>query len=425
MISNSNLYGYALSEPMAYKDYEWMDYSEYSKINWNGLCDKSEIGYILEVDLYYPHSLHDAHSELPLCPIKRTISEHELSRYQKTLVEYLKSININYRPSQKLILDLNHKNNYVLHYMNLKLYLELGLKLGKIHRVLKFKQKNYISPYIQLNTKLREKANDKFTQDLLKLFNNAIFGKSCQNVRTHIDVKFVINEKQVKNYLKKPLYESFRIIDEKKALIRMKKSSVLLNRPIIIGFSVLDISKKLMYDLFYNVFKRKFGEKIKLIYCDTDSLVMLHFCNDIFDEIKKISNVLDLSNYPVGHFLFNEKNKKKLGYLKDESAGKLIKEFIALKSKLYSYEYVDGLNIKRAKGLQNVVLKNFINHYHYKDCLEFEDILEVENRRVGAKNLEISTIKTNKISHTPYDDKRYLCNDKINSLPFGHYKLDY
>lgn len=408
---------------MAYKDYEWINRDDFSKINWYELERDSQIGYILEVDLIYPKCLHDEHSDFPLCPYKRKISINELSKYQKNLIDYLKSININWRPTEKLILDLHDKNNYVIHYRNLQLYLSLGLQLKKVHKVLKFRQKNFISSYIDLNTKMREKAKDKFTQDLLKLFNNAIFGKSCQNVRTHIDVKFVINMKQVKNYLKKPLYESFRIIDEDKALIKMKRSSVTLNRPIIIGFSVLEISKKLMYDMFYNVFKKNFGKNIKLLYCDTDSLVFKHYCDDIFLEMKKIESVLDLSNYPSQHPLFNSVNKKKLGYLKDETGGKLIKEFIALKSKLYSYKFIDDSNVKRAKGLQNAVLNKYINHDHYKDCLEFEDVIEVENRRIDAKMLNLFTIKTHKISHTPYDDKRYLYNDRINSLPYGHYKI--
>lgn len=410
---------------MPYKDFRWIDPSKFSETQWYKCDTNSDIGYILEVDLIYPKHLHDLHSDFPLGPVKREIAKEELSNYQKKLVEYLKSININWKPTKKLILDVKDKEHYVLHYKNLNLYLGLGLKIRKIHKILEFKQKNFIAPYIDLNTKLREKASDKFTQDLLKLFNNAIFGKSCQNVRNHIDVKFVINSKQAKNYLKKPLFESFYIIDENKAIIRMNRSKISLNRPIIIGFSVLDISKKLMYEIFYNVFKRKYGENIRLIYSDTDSLVMHHYCENIFDEMKKIEKIMDFSNFPKTHFLFNENNKKKLGFLKDETAGQYIKEFIALKSKLYSFELFDGNNVKKAKGLQNIVLKKFINHSHYKDCLEMEDVLEIENRRIVAKNFELKTIKLNKISHTPYDDKRFLCSDKITSLPYGHYKINY
>ena len=179
---------------------------------------------------------------------------------------------IKWRPSEKLILDLNHKEKYVLHYLNLKLYLELGLELKKVHRVLRFKQSKWLAPYIDLNTKLREKANDKFTQDLLKLFNNAVFGKSCENVRNHVNVKMALTAIQAKNYLKKPLFDEFKILAEDKLIIKMRKSTIKLNKPIIIGFTVLELSKNLMYELYYNILLKKFPKRLQLCYTGIEKL---------------------------------------------------------------------------------------------------------------------------------------------------------
>ena len=332
----------------------------------------------------------------------------------------MKSKGINYKPTEKLILDLYDKKHYVLHYKNLKTYLELGIKLTKIHKVLKFKQSKWLEPYIDLNTKLREKAVDKFEQDLFKLMNNSVFGKSCENVRNHINIKIVLSENQAKNYLKKPLFQEFRIIDENKAIIRMRKSKVFLCKPIFVGFSVLELSKKLMYDYHYFIFKKTFNNSIKLCYTDTDSFVYELKTENIQQDFDKIKNFFDFSNYPTNHKLHSNKNKKRIGFMTDETNSEIIQEFIGLKSKLYSIQFYNGENIKKCKGLQNAVVKKFIKHEYYKDVLENDEIIISENRRIESKSFELRTVKINKISHTPFDDKRYICDNKIDSLPYGY-----
>jgi hypothetical protein len=321
-------------------------------------------------------------------------------------------------------LTLYDKKNYTLHYRNLKLYLELGMELKKIHKVLSFNQSAWIKPYIFLNTNLREKAKDKFEMDLIKLMNNAIYGKCCENVRSHLDVKLVMNELQTRRYLKRPLFEEFRIIDEKKALIRMRKSSIILNKPIIVGFSILEVSKCLMYEYHYNIFKKRYGDNCKLLYTDTDAFIYEIKTHDIYQDFSEnLNEFMDTSNYPNDHYLFSEKRKKKLGFLKDESGGEIIEEFIGLKSKLYSIKYYNGETESKCKGLQKNVLKKFIKHENYKNVLFEDNILISETRRIKSKNFQLETIKTNKISHTPFDDKRFILDNIIDTLAFG-YKSD-
>jgi hypothetical protein len=275
-----------------------------------------------------------------------------------------------------------------------------------------------------LNTNLREKAKDKFEMDLIKLMNNAIYGKCCENVRSHLDVKLVMNELQTKRYLKRPLFEEFRIIDEKKALIRMRKSSIILNKPIIVGFSILEVSKCLMYEHHYNIFKKRYGDDCKLLYTDTDAFIYEIKTRDIYQDFSEnLNEFMDISNYPNDHYLFSEKRKKKLGFLKDESGGKIIEEFIGLKSKLYSIKYYNGETESKCKSLQKNVLKKFIRHENYKDVLFEDNILISETRRIKSKNFQLETIKTNKISHTPIDDKRFIQDNIIDTLAFG-YKSD-
>ena len=411
-----------MSEPLPLKEFKWLNEDKYKNIDWLNIPDESETGYILEIDFEYPQSLHYLHSDYPLAPVKRKIDKEELSDYQKSLLNQMNSNGLKYIPTKKLILDLYDKKNYVLHYKNLKTYLELGINLTKVHKVLEFKQSKWLEPYINLNTKLREKAIAKFEQDLFKLMNDSVFGKSCENVRNHINIKIVLNENQAKNYLKKPLFEEFRIIDENKAIIRMRKSKVFLCKPIFVGFTVLEISKKLMYEYHYFIFKKNFKDSISLCYTDTDSLVYELKTQNLSQDFKKFKDFFDFSNYPTSHEFYSNKNKKRIGFLKDETSSEIIQEFIGLKSKLYSIKFFNGENIKKCKGLQTAVVEKFIKHDYYREVLEKDEIIISENRRIESKNFQLGTVKINKISHTPFDDKRFICENKIDSLPFGFMK---
>jgi hypothetical protein len=402
-------------------DFNWLKNEEIEKIDWSTLSDKNDRGFILEVDLEYPVYLHDYHSDYPLAPIKRKIDTTELSPYQKKLVADLESNGIKRVATEKLILDLNNKYNYVLHSSNLKLYLELGLKLMKIHKVLSFKQSQWLKPYIIFNTKLRENAKDRFEQDLIKLFNNSIYGKCCENIRQHVDIKLVMNEKQAKTYLKRPLFEEFRIIDENKALIKMRKTSITLNKPIIVGYCILELSKCLMYEYHYKVFKKIYGDHLYLQYTDTDAFIYEIHTSNVYNDFKLyFKEILDLSNYDTAHELFSEENKKKLGHMKDETEGKIIEEYIGLKPKLYSLKYFSGKTESKCKGLQRNVLKKFIKHEYYKNVLEKNNIIISETRRIKNENFNLTTIKMKKISHSPFDDKRYILDNMIETVPFGY-----
>ncbi len=179
--------------------------------------------------------------------------------------------------------------------------------------------------------------------------------------------------------IRRPLFEEFRIIDEKKGLIPMIKSSIILNKPIIVGFSILEASRCLMYKYHYNIFEKRYGDNCKLLYTDTDAFIYEIKTHDIYQDFSEnLNEFMDTSNYPNNHYLFSEKRKKKLGFLKDESGGKIIEEFIGLKSKLYSIKYFNGETESKSKGPQKNVLKKFIKHENYKDVL-FEGNIAIDS----------------------------------------------
>jgi hypothetical protein len=343
-----------------------------------------------------------------------------LSPYQRNLLELLKEVNYRRTATEKLLLTFYDKENYIIHYKNLKLYLELGLQIKKVHKILSFKQSKWIKPYIELNTELRKNSTNDFETDLFKLMSNSIYGKSVEDKRNHMNIKCALTEKQVKRWIKQPSFESFDIIDEHKAFIKMRKNSVTLDRPIYVGFCVLELSKRLMYDFYYNVFKEKYNDNLNLLYCDTDSFIMKINTNDIYVDLKsnELNKYFDFSNYPNEHFLYDTSRKKQLGFLKDETSSQPIVEFIGLKSKLYSIQ-TEHENKKVAKGLQKAVLKKYITHDNYKNCLN-NVIYYAMNVRFQSKKHEIKTIRCNKLIYTPFCDKRYIKNDGISSYAFGH-----
>ena len=165
----NNLYGWAMSQYLPTGKFKWLSQNKIKKTNLDKYTDNSDKGLILEVDLEYPQDLHNLHNDFPLGPEKIKVDKNMLSDYCKQIAD---KFNISSGLVHKLIPTLNNKEKYVLHYRNLKLYLTLGLKLKKIHRVLQFNQSPWLKQYIDFNTQKRTLAKNSFEKDFFKLMNN-------------------------------------------------------------------------------------------------------------------------------------------------------------------------------------------------------------------------------------------------------------
>ena len=262
LLDANNLYGYAMKQPLPFGGFEWEhNLEQFTEEKIKGLADCSEFGYMFEVDLDYPRELHRAHSEYPLAAEHMLIDDNDLSEWQ---LGVRAQQGIPKSRESKLCLTLKPKHNYVLHYRNLKLYLQLGMKVTKIHRCLKFKQSKWMESYIDINTEIRRNGVDKCTKDLAKLFNNSTFGKTCENVYKYMQVKFLNGEDKVnkmRRLLNSPYFNGTKVYDEFTAAVAMHKQSVVLDKPRFIGQCILSISKIVMYEFHYNFMMKHFKGK--------------------------------------------------------------------------------------------------------------------------------------------------------------------
>lgn len=413
-----------MSQRLPIGGYQWVDESVIKR-DFNtvssilNLADDSDIGYILEVDLHYPAHLHDKHNDYPFCPEKRGID--------------------GITQTDKLLLTFYDKKNYIVHYSMLKLALEHGLVLEKVHRVLQFNQSAWLKPYIDLNTAHRARATNDFEKNFYKLLNNAVYGKTMENLRLRTDVRMVdkwdgSGTVNASNLIAQPNFKKCVIYGESLVTIELNHSSILMNKPIIIGMCVLELSKVLMYKFLYNYLKPKYGQNIQVVYTDTDSFILEIKTNNVYSDIRDEPDMFDTWDYPENNIYgIRRHNKKVPGKFSDELKGEIVTEVVGLRSKCYAVrtkfdKKKGGIQknvMKKAKGIKKNVLSNQISFEDYHKCMK-ENCIELRKQyTIRSRDHELYTISMQKIALNPFDDKRYIIKpDGIDTLAWGHYKLD-
>jgi uncharacterized protein YeeX (DUF496 family) len=447
-VDANNLYGYAMAKKLPISHFKWVSKDKIEKIeaglkNGKRMNTETDVGCLLMVDLEYPKEIQKDHLDLPLAPEQLNIKGKWLSRNQRNYYgkSYINSI-------PKLCTTFFDKKKYVCYLENLQYYLDHGMKLKKIHKIIKFKQANWLEPYILYNTALRTKAKNEFEKNFFKLMNNAVFGKTMENVRKYKDI-VICHPDNITRYSSSPLMHYYEQISPSLTIIHRYKAKVTMSKPIYVGAKILDLSKLLMYEYFYDQLKVKFETRIKIIYMDTDSFILYIETDDLTKELIEDLSWYDTSDYPPGHPMKTNHpdkscNKKVIGKFKNEMAVDNIDatilyemtEFVGLRSKCYSYSAVvigdiipktpKGEKLKRdmekskCKGIVKNVAKRMLTFKKFKEVLDTgKDNEPVEQTRIVSKKHQLLTITEKKKNLSYFDDKKY-CEDGINCFPLGY-----
>ncbi|CAG9769728.1 unnamed protein product [Ceutorhynchus assimilis] len=389
----TNLYGAAMLQYLPTGNFKWLDAEEIQNLDYLKLEKNSNTGYILEVDLTYPEDLHYTHNELPFCP---------------------KSVAPEGSRIKKLIPNFNRKDKYVIHIQNLQQAISHGLKVEKIHRVLTFKQSPWVKTYIDLNTSKRNAAYNKFEKDFFKLMNNAVFGKTMENVEKRVDIKLITHWENIgrkrgaESWISKPHFKDVTIFGENLVAIHMAKQKIKYDKPIYVGFAILDISKTIMYDFLYSYIKPKYGNKATLLYTDTDSLILKVETQNFYDDMRENLNKFDTSNYSQNNPHNLPVSQSILGKMKDEYAGKILWEFYGTAAKAYCVN-VEGELTKKAKGVPDYVTKKELTLDDYKTAVDVEGTLILRQMNTFRSHKHDMYIEfKNKVALSYADDKRYV-----------------
>jgi hypothetical protein len=417
-IDVNNLYGWALSEKLPVSDFEWvMETRELEEL----FADKDAC-FVAQVDLSIPPHLHDALSDLPPAPIPQAPPGSKV---------------------KKLLCTLEQKENYIIHHRLLRFYQEMGVVVNRVHKAIKFKEEHVFQPYIAENTAKRAAATSLFEKSFWKLLNNALFGKTVENLRKRMDVRLCSSHDRFVAYASRPTYQRCMEIDQDFLAVFLQKEKICLNRPVFIGQAILDLSKLRMYKLQYvelEKYRRQFDCEINLVAGDTDSFFLeckgVSLDGQLLPAMKE-DGLLDTSNFATTNPLYSTTVTNQIGLFKDENCGRSdYTEWVFLRPKCYSLESHSS-SAQKAKGVLRRIVKTQLKHKDYKNFFKSLSSSSsslstttstspmkhtVMQQLIISKKHQLYTIAQSKVALSAVDDKRYW-TDHNSSLPYGHYSL--
>ena len=241
-----------------------------------------------------------------------------------------------------------------------------------------------------------------------------------ENISNRCIVKLVNNPHNLKRLASNDNLKDIIDFNGDFKAVLMNYKSMYFNKPIYLGMCVLDYSKLVMYKFYYDIIEKHFPNN-EILYSDTDSMVLNIYTEDLYKDLDQIKDHLDTSDYPKDHPLYSVDNKKIIGKFKDELNGNIMTEFIGLRSKMYAFEYIENSVIKfkcLAKGVNKTTKQEFIFE-DYEKCLSEKKVAHKAMFSLIHKKHDIFIKEVLKIGISPFDDKRYICEDGIDTLPYG------
>tara|TARA_R110002074_G_scaffold208875_1_gene377725 strand:+ start:307 stop:3366 length:3060 start_codon:yes stop_codon:yes gene_type:complete len=395
----NNLYGWAMSQPLPLGGYEWV----HERVDLDGY------GHILEVDLEYPEALHShaAHRQLPLAPDFRECPDGFI----------------------KLCGTFEPKERYVLHDRALDYYVAKGLVVTKVHRIMRFRQRAWLKPYIDLNSSLRAASTNTFDSNLYKLMNNAVYGKTLESTRNRCKVRTFTDRDKFEAFVSKPEFVSATPLGPHMVQATAARTFMRCDKVPAVGVTILDLSKLHMAQWHHDTVLAKLPSA-ELCATDTDSFMYWvpgSTDEQVYDALKEN---LDTSNFPPEHPLYHTRHKKVPGYFKSECPPPdSIREGVFLRAKLYSLDIrhtcgpkcdspCSHHSVQKAKGVKTGYVRNHITHADYMQCFHTrEDLVTKPHQKISAFKHNIVTETFTKVGLSARDDKRVQIDD-IRTVPY-------
>ena len=405
-IDINSLYSHVMSSKLPVALISKLDSLPEDWCNWTAQTGRC---FFALIDLTYPKELHDKHCEFPLCP------HHVEGRLCTTYFD---------------------KTEYLVHNLTLNYYVQQGLIITKVHAVWIFSQDYVFKTYVTKNIERRQIHSDnKALSEMYKLVNNSLFGKTLENPFKY--KKFSVRQAQqnsssgrinsflseVKNFI--PIDDYF--------LCELENKNICLNRPVQLGFAILELAKLEVYRFFYKL-KTKFNEKMELLYHDTDSLILYFYdCNThpllTMSEDSDLRACLDYERAPANFVIHTQGTHKVPGLWADEVQHRKILEFVGLRAKTYALRFEDDKFLLKNKGVRSVSTvmetNKLIDFDDYKRCLFNNVPLYVQEYHIRSRQHTLYTVKQNKLALISEDRKRKVLPDKIRTLPHGYSGVKY
>ena len=296
----------------------------------------------------------------------------------------------------------------------------------EVREVVSFKQRAWLKEYIDFNTEKRKGAKNEFEKDFFKLMNNAVFGKTMENVKNRMKLHLTTDHDNAVKWFSKLNFKDSKYF-EGLHMIEMYNTEIEYDKPIYVGTSILDLSKLHMMEFHYNTIQANFAGKYNLVYSDTDSLVYSLEHEDIYEWIKEHGQHFDLSE-SIRPDMKDTTNKKVLGKFKDEMNSLIIKEFTALNPKCYSikHQHLDekqvfheDYNKKACKGVSKVVVKKELSHEDYRKVMTTNKTADRKVMSIRSFDHQLYTYEQSKTALSSWYDKMQMV-DAINCVPFGY-----
>ena len=429
------LYARAMLEPLYAEGFTKLTKEELERLSANkyetlrNFKTDSESMFLI-FDAWIPKKFHDALRYLPPAPQKMKVSKSLLSQHQLKFIDDNSSETTGSMNSERLLLTLLPKKDYVCYLPLLQYYIKIGLRISKLKGGYKFKVSQQIAPFINLCCNERKDATDVVIKNLIKLQTNSCFGFSCRRKDLDVNVIIVRNAAECAYYIAHPRFKGLVEIKPNVTAIFLKPHKVCIDLPYALGTCVLSISKLFLYRLIYTELTPLFRFRTFIpSYFDTDSVCMyvtlLPGEKNIYKQLKKISHIIDFTTFGTQDGIYDETNRMRPGTLKNEYPQADIKAAVFLNCKCYIVSPYEGKGSPtvRCKGVARY-LQSRLTFAHYYNCLMNQTVNRVNMNLLKSRSHQVYLVTMNKISLSALNTKIFYTDPHgVTGLPYGHWRI--